>query len=285
MKPKKIAKRAAKKAAHKIKRGMETAADVVLLPVVPFKLTRSLAAAALDMAAFGSETVIRVLPNGLRETIVEAFPTVDANELYVRVLDRIQSYARRGDTESSTDPYERIKTSVQTFELETGKTVTMRAPQESDRLALESLYLTMSDDDRYTRFFGGMSPQSARDSGMKCSSLTDPNCASDIVIVDGDGTVGGHAGYVIYDDGLASLHIVVRPEYRKATQTGGRMPQIMFEQVIATAMLDERTCKIVAETLFQNNGINKLVGATMGTHEGFQRSSEYGYLENELPVR
>ena len=87
------------------------------------------------------------------------------------------------------------------------------------------------------------------------------------------------------NDGLASLHIVVRPEYRKATQAGGRMPQIMFEQVIATAMLDERTCKIVAETLFQNNGINKLVGATMGTHEGFQRSSEYGYLENELPVR
>ena len=186
-----------------------------------------------------------------------------------------------GDNRS---PLERITQSVERIEFASGDSAVLRAPVASDAESLQELYRSLPDNDRRTRFFAMVTPEMAAKDGLRCSSLVQPHDAHDYVLVNDISEVIGHAGYVGTDDGVASLHIVLRPDARAHTVTGERVSNLLFEKAITTAYLDENVSTIVAETLFDNTGINKLVTRILATHDGFCKSFDYGYIENTIPA-
>lgn len=242
------------------------------------RVTHSMAVLAIE--AFDASRLM--VPQGFRELISHVIPSGNADEMYARVVDMSRQYVETWFGDDRT-PLEKIVQSVDTIETAEGDTFTLRALLKEDGESMKSMYSRLSDADRRTRFFAMVTPEAAAKSGYECSSLVQGDEAHDYVLVDEEGGVIGHTGYATASDGSASLHIVLSPDARVRTAGGERISNLMFEKAIATAYLDERVSTIVAETLLDNTGVNKLVSRTLGMRDGFHKSFDYGYIESSVP--
>lgn len=243
------------------------------------RVTHSMAVLAIE--AFDASRLM--VPQGFHELVGHVIPGVNADEMYTRVVDIARQYVetRFGDNRT---PLEKIVQSVDTIETAEGSIFTLRAPLKEDVESMKGMYSRLTDADRRTRFFALVSPEVAARCGYQCSSLAQGDDAHDYVLINNDdGEVIGHTGYATGRDGSASLHIVISPNARVRTTTGERVSNLMFEKAIATAYLDDRVSTIVAETLLDNTGVNKLVSRTLGTRDGFHKSFDYGYIESSVP--
>lgn len=242
------------------------------------RVTHSMAVLAIE--AFDASRLM--VPQGFRELISHVIPSGNADEMYARVVDISRQYVETWFGDNRT-PLEKIVQSVDTIETAEGDTFTLRAPLKEDEESMKGMYRRLSDADRRTRFFAMVTPEVAAKSGYECSSLVQGDEAHDYVLVNKKGKIIGHTGYATGNDGSASLHIVLSPDARVRTTTGERVSNLMFEKAIATAYLDEQVSTIVAETLLDNTGVNKLVSRTLGTRDGFHKSFDYGYIESSVP--
>ena len=228
-----------------------------------------------------SRIIRKITPRNLAELTFETLPLVDPATFAKLIKRQMKYYSIAPPGETSKSAFERITSAVVEAEMESGDRLTIRRPVLRDMESLGLLYSQgLTEDNITSRFFTPLTPARAAIYGVGASSLELPDSAADFVAVADNGKVVGHSGYAI-EETDASLHIVIDKEWRHKTASGERLSALMFSRAIATATFDPRVLHINAETLTTNDGVNRLVDATMNPR-GAKRRDEGDYFLTQI---